>query len=130
MPRAAEREDVEKTLRETKAMLEFILKAAQVGDWDLDLVSDTSRRSLRHDQCFGYQKPIPEAEWGIEVFSRHLHPDDRSRVVDSLRKAAKELLDWSSEFRVIGRTAAFTGSPRGAAFVGRSKLRPRGCWGS
>jgi PAS domain S-box-containing protein len=96
-----ERKKSEKILRETKAVLEFTLESAQVGDWDLDLIHDTSRRSLRHDQCFGYNTAIPEAKWGIEVFIQHVHPGDRTRVEDSLRGAAKDLLDWTSEFRVI-----------------------------
>src|SRR6476661_8090947 len=74
----------EEALRETKAALEFTLKSARIGDWDLDLDTDTSHRSLRHDQCFGYREPIPEADWGISVFIQHLHPDDRVRVEASL----------------------------------------------
>jgi PAS domain S-box-containing protein len=96
-----ERKKTEEALRETKAELEFALESAQIGDWDLDLVTDTSRRSLRHDQCFGYNQAIPEAEWGIEAFIRHVHPEDRVRVEGSLRRAAKDLLDWGSEFRVV-----------------------------
>ena len=95
------RKQAEETLRATKAALEFALESAKIGDWDLDLNSDTSCRSLRHDQCFGYNTPIPEAEWGIEVFSRHIHPEDRTQVVGSLRRSAQELVDWNSEFRVI-----------------------------
>jgi PAS domain S-box-containing protein len=95
------RKEAEEILRETKAALEFTLSATHIGDWDLDLTNDTSRRSLRHDQCFGYDAPIPEADWGIEVFSQHLHPEDRARVVDSMRLAAHELRDWNSEFRVL-----------------------------
>jgi PAS domain S-box-containing protein len=97
----AERQKAEEDLRETKAALEFTLESAQVGDWDLDLINDTSRRSLRHDQCFGYEQPIPEADWGIEVFIRHVHPEDRTRVEGSLRGAIKDLMDWGSEFRVV-----------------------------
>jgi len=88
-------------LRETKAVLEFTLEAGQIGDWDLDLINDTSRRSLRHDQCFGYDSPIPETEWGIEVFIRHVHPEDRLRVESSLREAVHTLRDWGAEFRVV-----------------------------
>ena len=97
----AERSKSEEILRETKAVLEFTLESAQVGDWDLDLINDTSRRSLRHDQCFGYTTAIPEAQWGIEEFIQHVHPEDRARVEGSLRGAAKDLLDWSAEFRVV-----------------------------
>src|SRR6476659_8054404 len=77
----------EEALRETKAALELTLKSGRIGNWDLDLVTDTSRRSVRHDQCFGYRDPIPESEWGISVFIQHLHPDDRARVEASLRTA-------------------------------------------
>src|SRR5271170_1815322 len=96
-----ERKSAEEALRATKASLEFALESGQVGDWDLDLLNDTSRRSLRHDQCFGYDNPIPEAQWGIEVFVRHVHPEDRQRVEQGLRGAARDLQDWGSEFRVI-----------------------------
>src|SRR5271154_6759513 len=96
-----ERKLSEEALRETKAALEFALKSGKGGDWDLDLIHDTSRRSLRHDQCFGYNPPIPETDWGIEVFIQHVHPDDRVRVEQSLRGAIGQLLDWNSEFRVV-----------------------------
>ena len=96
-----ERKKTEETLHETRTVLEFALKSGQIGDWDLDLVNDTSRRSLRHDQCFGYNTPIPESSWGIEVFARHLHPKDRAIVRESLQNAIKNLADWHSEFRVI-----------------------------
>ena len=103
MKRPAKRasRSTEAALRETKAVLEFTLDAAQIGEWDLDLVRDTSRRSLRHDQCFGYSRPIPEAQWGVEVFLRHVHPGDRERVEESLRLALAELRDWRAEFRVV-----------------------------
>ena len=100
-PRKRERKDTEAALRETKAVLEFTLAAAKIGDWDLDLVHDTSRRSLRHDQCFGYSTPIPESEWGIKVFLRHIHPEDRGRVEESLLRAVADSSDWGAEFRVL-----------------------------
>lgn len=92
---------VQRELGVTRAELEFTQNSAQVGYWDLDLFDDTSRRSPRHDQCFGYDAPIPEEAWGIEAFRRHIHPDDRDRVIDSLRQAVRGLLDWSAEFRVV-----------------------------
>jgi PAS domain S-box-containing protein len=96
-----EQKKVEENLRETRTVLEFALRSGKIGDWDLDLANDTSRRSLRHDQCFGYDQPIPEADWGMETFVKHLHPEDRSRVEGSLRHAVTNLEDWGSEFRVI-----------------------------
>jgi len=95
------RKETEEVLRETKAALDFALQSTDVGDWDLDLEADTSRRSLRHDQCFGYSEPIPDAEWGIEAFIRHIHPDDQMHVETSMRSAIAALLDWECEFRAV-----------------------------
>jgi PAS domain S-box-containing protein len=93
--------NTDERLRETQAALEFVLQAARVGDWDLSLLGDTSRRSLRHDQCFGYTTPIPEGEWGVKEFMDHVHPLDRIRVESGLREAVRDLRDWESEFRVV-----------------------------
>ncbi|MCA1654463.1 MAG: PAS domain-containing protein, partial [Sphingomonadales bacterium] len=86
-------------LRESRAVLDFTLKSARVGDWDLDLIHDTSRRSLRHDQCFGYTDPIPE--WGFEAFIQHVHPEDRANIERQFREAVTELKDWHFECRVV-----------------------------
>ena len=40
------------------------LDAGQMGTWELDLATDTSVRSLRHDQIFGYATLQPD--WGTE----------------------------------------------------------------
>ena len=86
-------------LREGRAMLDFTLESARVGDWDLDLVHDTARRSLRHDECFGYTEPVPE--WGFDDFIRHVHPDDRPAIARQFREAVGELKDWHFECRVV-----------------------------
>lgn len=84
-----------------KAILELALRAAKIGDWDFDLVHNTSRRSLRYDRCFGYDTPIPESNWGIAEFLQHVHADDREAVASSLQNAIAKLIDWQAEFRVI-----------------------------
>jgi PAS domain S-box-containing protein len=94
-----QRKHAEEKLRETASRLEFTLEAAQVGDWDLDLVNDTAYRSLRHDQCFGYSEPI--ADWGFEKFIQHVHPEDREFVEQQFRTSVSELKDWHFECRVV-----------------------------
>lgn len=89
----------EEALRESRAALDFTLESAQVGDWDLDLTTDTARRSLRHDQCFGYHEPV--AQWGYAQFIQHVHPDDRARVEQDYRSAIIESKPWRFECRVI-----------------------------
>lgn len=85
----------------TRQILEFALRAARIGNWDFDLAAETSRRSPRYDQCFGYAEPIPEADWGMRTFLQHVHPDEREAVAYGLRNAVLHRIDWHAEFRVI-----------------------------
>jgi len=85
--------------RETAERLQFVLKAAQIGEWHLDLSTRRAVRSLRHDQCFGYDELLPE--WDVELALGHIHPADRARVKETFNKAIKELSDWHFECRVI-----------------------------
>ncbi len=54
------------------------LDAGQMGTWELDLKTDTSVRSLRHDQIFGYTT-LQEA-WGNERFLGCLEPEDAATI--------------------------------------------------
>ena len=69
---------LEDALRATEDSLQLALESADMGSWDLDLVTDTARRSLRHDQIFGYPEALPE--WGRDTFMVHVLPDDRPAV--------------------------------------------------
>jgi PAS domain S-box-containing protein len=97
--RTAELEEARRQAIAVAQRLQFTLDAAEIGDWDLDLVTDAAHRSLRHDQCFGYSEPIPE--WGFETFITHVHPDDREPVQRHFEDALKGLGDWHFECRVI-----------------------------
>lgn len=94
-----ERKMAEASLRKTKAALDFALESAEVGDWDLDLTRDVWRRSLRHDQCFGYNEPV--VEWGFKQFIQHVHPEDQQRIEREFRMAVIGLSDWHFECRVL-----------------------------
>src|SRR5262245_59032905 len=83
----------------TGTVLELALHAGNIGHWDMDLVHDSSRRSQRHDECFGYTAPVPR--WGLHTFLQHLHPDDRTVVERKLHDAITRAVDWRSEFRVL-----------------------------
>ena len=67
--------------------LDFALEAGQIGIWELDLVNDTSVRSLQHDQIFGYQEKIPH--WDHKFFISHVHPEDIIMVEESYKIALK-----------------------------------------
>jgi len=80
-----DRRRAEEALRESEERLKLTLEAAQVGAWDWDMVSDTTVRSLRHDQIFGYTSPIPD--WGLKKFMTVVLPEDVETVQVSLEEA-------------------------------------------
>ncbi len=73
-----ERKHAEVVLRTSEQRLSLALESGQLGVWDLDLVRDTSWRSLHHDRIFGYETGVPE--WGLATALRHVVPEDRDRV--------------------------------------------------
>lgn len=99
-------------LKAARESLEFALDAADMGSWDLDLVRDFARRSLRHDQIFGYETLQPY--WGRDVFLRHVAPDERARIAAAFDEAATSgVLDIECSIN------AADGSKRSIAAKGR-----------
>ena len=67
-----------KALSDANTRLELALDGGQLGSWDMDLVQNTTIRSLRHAQIFGYAAPAPE--WSRQTFLEHVLPEDRERA--------------------------------------------------
>ncbi|WP_198320871.1 PAS domain-containing hybrid sensor histidine kinase/response regulator [Azohydromonas aeria] len=84
---------------ENAARLSFLLEATQVGYWELDLDTRRARTSPSHDRCFGYTAPV--AEWDAEIFLRHVHPEDRTRVRATLEQSVARLEPMAQTFRVL-----------------------------
>jgi PAS domain S-box-containing protein len=84
---------------ETASRLRFMMDAAQVGEWDLDVATGRARTSLLHDRCFGYDEPV--GEWDSAAFLRHVHPDDRARVKEQFDAALARRTGLSFEARVV-----------------------------
>lgn len=93
------RQHVAEALNAAKLRLRFALEASRIGEWDLDLVTQTSRRSLMHDQIFGYAEMLPE--WTYELFLKHVHPEDRARVDQLFQASLATGRDWEFECRII-----------------------------
>lgn len=74
------------SLAESEQRLNLALSSANMGAWDWDIVADTVVRTQRYDQIFGYD--TFKEEWGLDVFLRHILPDDLSyvqgRIADSM----------------------------------------------
>ena len=95
----SDRKQTEAALAESQERLRFALDVAQLGDWDLDLSTHVTRRSLRHDQIFGYDTLLPE--WSDEIFLEHVHPEDRELVEQKFQSSLTTYENWDFECRII-----------------------------
>ncbi len=62
-------------LEATRDGLEVALEAAGMGSWDIDIVTGLTRRTLRHDEIFGYATKLDH--WDVERFLAHVDPAQR-----------------------------------------------------
>ncbi len=65
--------------------LQLALDAAGMGNWQLDLATGALRRSLRHDQIFGYGQGA--SEWTLAKALEHFVPEDRYAVTEAFARA-------------------------------------------
>lgn len=89
----------DQAVRQSEETLQFVLKAAGIGYWEIDYRSNTRRQSLLHDQLFGYSGPQPA--WDMATFIAHVHPDDRSHAERCFQDAEAGAGDYSFEHRVV-----------------------------
>lgn len=94
----AKSKSIANALQESEERLDFSLRSADIGAWDLNLIDHTAWRSPRHDQIFGYNKQLPE--WTYEMFLDHVLPEDREYVDGSFQKAVTKHGDWDFECRI------------------------------
>jgi PAS domain S-box-containing protein len=86
------------TLEVNEGYLDFALRSHQLGAWSLDLENHTARRTLIHDQIFGYPTLLPN--WTFEMFLDHVIAEDRPAVVRSFQAARATQSDWSFNCRI------------------------------
>lgn len=72
-------------LEDAKDSLEVALGAADMGSWDINLATGLARRTLRHDQIFGYAELLPE--WTVDIFLGHVDPDQRDMISAQFKAA-------------------------------------------
>jgi PAS domain S-box-containing protein len=75
--------EIERTDAERRTSL--AVEAGQMGTFDLDLATDTSVRSLRHDQIFGYS--TPQRDWGTRNLQACVVPGDLAAVHRAFEQA-------------------------------------------
>ena len=79
--------------------IRFVLEAAGIGWWLLDMSTNTTTRSLLHDQMFGYTQMLPS--WSYDDYIAHVHPDDRAMVAESFAEALAGGEAYAVDVRVV-----------------------------
>lgn len=99
-----ERRHAEETLRQSEERLRLALAAGKAGVWDWDLSNNTINWSERIYEFFGL---APGTFGGkVEDFICQLHPEDRKRVQEAIRKAVEEHTPYEIEFRIVQPSGA------------------------
>ncbi len=93
-------EHVAAELAQSSEQLKFAYEVSRIGNWELNLVTGKTKRSLLHDQIFGNNTALPE--WGYDSFTRYVHPDDAGRV-DAVFQKATQGEDLNFECRILWR---------------------------
>ncbi|WP_310482474.1 PAS domain-containing protein, partial [Chamaesiphon sp. VAR_48_metabat_403] len=93
-----DRKRAEAAIEEGKAKLNYLLAAAEFGDWDLNLADGTANRSLQHDLIFGYESLL--AQWTYDMFLEHVLPKDRAEVDRQYQYAIANNEPWDFECQI------------------------------
>jgi PAS domain S-box-containing protein len=80
-----ERKKMEQIIRDNIQRMNIALESANMGAWDLDLLNNTSIRTLDHDKIFGYDSLLPE--WNEKILFEHILPEDREYVQKRFEKS-------------------------------------------
>ncbi|WP_267380565.1 MULTISPECIES: hybrid sensor histidine kinase/response regulator [unclassified Sphingomonas] len=106
-------------LAAARESLEIALDAAGMGSWDIDFRTGDARRTPRHDEIFGYAKPV--AQWSVETFLAHVDPAQRPGIEEAFGKAL-----LSGALDVECAILAADGTSRWIAAKGRVRYDPDG----
>ncbi|WP_254532093.1 PAS domain S-box protein [Natrinema gelatinilyticum] len=92
------RKERERDLRETKRRLELALKGTNTGVWEWDLETDAVTWNETYEGLLGLDPGSFGGTW--EAFKRRVHPDDLSRVVETVKQAIENDELFQMEFRL------------------------------
>jgi PAS domain S-box-containing protein len=96
---AVERTRAEGHARRSEAHLRYVLDAAAMGTWDWDL----SRQSVQWSDNLERLHGVPPGSFDgtFASYERHIHPDDRERVMAAIRAAIAGGPALDVEYRVV-----------------------------
>ena len=96
---AVQRTRAEAQARRSEAHLRYVLDAAALGTWDWDLTRQTVHWSDNLERLHGVATGTFDSTFAS--YERHIHPDDRERVMASIRRAIDEGTAHDVEYRVV-----------------------------
>ena len=94
-----ERQQAETALREQEALLRLALKAANMGAWEWNIVTNEEKWSQEVAEMFGFDLKTQGATY--EDFFARIHVDDRDRVNQAQDLALHHGADYHVEYRVL-----------------------------
>lgn len=92
-----DRRRAEDALRESNERFSFASRAAEVGYWDWDMTTNRVVWSDTYRALYGLR---PDAPASYEAWIDTVHPDDRTRAVETLQEAIQCRQPFSVEYRV------------------------------
>lgn len=94
-----ERRRTEAALRDNEHRLRLALEAGRMGTWEWSLASDRVTWSPGLESIHG----LPPGAFGgtFEAYQADMHPEDRDRVLASIRRAVEEDVDHHQEYRIV-----------------------------
>jgi PAS domain S-box-containing protein len=94
-----ERKRAEQALRESEERFRLAARAASDALYDWDISTGAIWWNEGTQQAFGYP-PAEPARFGIDWWTRNIHPDDRDRIDRSLGRALDQAAEsWTDEYR-------------------------------
>jgi PAS domain S-box-containing protein len=86
-------------LREREERLSLALKSAEAGSWSWDIKNNVIVWDEYFYQLFGLKEGTLSAKF--ESMFNFIHPEDRHRVEDELKKILKRGTEYESEYRIL-----------------------------
>lgn len=91
---------VETSLRESEERLRLAMEGAQMGTWDVDLITGRAIWSEQHFTMLGYE-PTSNGEASEQLWDERIHPEDRGRVLEEWQRSRQEHRLYRTEYRTI-----------------------------
>jgi PAS domain S-box-containing protein len=94
----SERKQAEEDLRGSLERLEYAQRAARIGFWDWNMITETLIWSPEFYEQFGLS---PSAKASFETWLSVVHPDDREHAMATINQSIEDRGSLENEYRII-----------------------------